>query len=139
MEGAEYFGWESTFRMRLFDVAMGLDYQGGLQAREASSIALIFRVRIGRRGAVVERLFQMIARLKGMPTNCHFKCMAMVEISIRWRFKWRVCLEASRSYAWGLNLGRWDYMASLIHFNLENPSGFCRDATPIPPQRGVFP
>ena len=34
-----------------------------------------------------------------------------------------------RDHLLGLNLGRWDYMASLIHFNLDDPAGCCPTAT----------
>ncbi len=34
-----------------------------------------------------------------------------------------------REHIIGLNLGRWDYMASLIHFNLKTRIGFCRIET----------
>ena len=37
-----------------------------------------------------------------------------------------------REHIIGLNLGRWDYMASLIHFNLEIPTGCCPTATRFP-------
>ena len=38
-----------------------------------------------------------------------------------------------RDYIFGLNLGRWDYMASLIHFNFE------RSATGCLPDRNTIP
>ena len=37
-----------------------------------------------------------------------------------------------RDYLVGLNLGRWDYMASLIHFNLEDPHWLLPDRNTIP-------
>ncbi len=37
-----------------------------------------------------------------------------------------------REHILGLNLGRWDYMASLIHFNLENPEWVLPDRNTIP-------
>ena len=37
-----------------------------------------------------------------------------------------------RDHIIGLNLGRWDYMASLIHFNLENPEWVLPDRNTIP-------
>jgi malate synthase len=38
----------------------------------------------------------------------------------------------------GLNLGRWDYMASLIHFNLENPEWVLPDRNTIPHHVAFF-
>jgi malate synthase len=37
-----------------------------------------------------------------------------------------------RDHLIGLNLGRWDYMASLIHFNLEDPDWVLPDRNTIP-------
>jgi malate synthase len=37
-----------------------------------------------------------------------------------------------REYIVGLNLGRWDYMASLIHFNVANPDWVLPDRNTIP-------
>lgn len=37
-----------------------------------------------------------------------------------------------RDHVIGLNLGRWDYMASLIHFNLDDPAWVLPDRNTIP-------
>ena len=37
-----------------------------------------------------------------------------------------------REHLLGLNLGRWDYMASLIHFNLDDPAWVLPDRNTIP-------
>ncbi len=37
-----------------------------------------------------------------------------------------------REYILGLNLGRWDYMASLIHYNFEDPRWLLPDRNTIP-------
>jgi malate synthase len=37
-----------------------------------------------------------------------------------------------RDHILGLNLGRWDYMASLIHFNLDDPNWVLPDRNTIP-------
>ena len=37
-----------------------------------------------------------------------------------------------RDHIVGLNLGRWDYMASLIHFNLDDPEWVLPDRNTIP-------
>src|SRR6266567_3551348 len=81
-------------------------------------------------------LFQMIARLKGLPTDA-IKCMALVESHplafLMEEFAWNL-LE----HFLGLDLGRWDYMASLIHFNLENPEWVLPDRNTIPHNVAFF-
>jgi malate synthase len=81
-------------------------------------------------------LFQMIARAKGQPTGA-IKCMALVEshpLAYQMEeFAWNL-----RDHILGLNLGRWDYMASLIHFNLENPEWVLPDRNTIPHHVAFF-
>src|SRR6266404_3767278 len=81
-------------------------------------------------------LFQMIARLKGLPANA-IKCMALVEshpLAYQMEeFAWNL-----RDHILGLNLGRWDYMASLIHFNLANPEWVLPDRNTIPHNVAFF-
>ncbi len=43
-----------------------------------------------------------------------------------------------RDHILGLNLGRWDYMASLIHFNLGNPEWVLPDRNSIPHDVAFF-
>jgi malate synthase len=43
-----------------------------------------------------------------------------------------------REHILGLNLGRWDYMASLIHFHLENPEWVLPDRNTIPHNVAFF-
>jgi malate synthase len=81
-------------------------------------------------------LFQMIARLKGLPTNA-IKCMALVE-SHPLAFQMEEFAWNLREHIVGLNLGRWDYMASLIHFNLENPEWVLPDRNTIPHDVAFF-
>jgi malate synthase len=81
-------------------------------------------------------LFQMIARLKGLPTNA-IKCMALVE-SHPLAFQMEEFAWNLRDHIVGLNLGRWDYMASLIHFNLENPEWVLPDRNTIPHNVAFF-
>jgi malate synthase len=81
-------------------------------------------------------LFQMIARLKGLPTNA-IKCMALVE-SHPLAFQMEEFAWNLRDHITGLNLGRWDYMASLIHFNLENPEWVLPDRNTIPHNVAFF-
>ncbi len=61
-------------------------------------------------------LFQALAEIRGLPRD-YIKCMALVE-SHPLAFQMEEFLFNLREHIVGLNLGRWDYMASLIHFNL---------------------
>jgi malate synthase len=74
-------------------------------------------------------LFQMIAKAKGLPANA-IKCMALVE-SHPMAFQMEEFAWNLREHILGLNLGRWDYMASLIHFNLTNPKWVLPDRNTI--------
>jgi malate synthase len=75
-------------------------------------------------------LFQAIAELKGWPRD-YIKCMALVE-SHPLAYEMEEFLYNLREHLLGLNLGRWDYMASLIHFNLEDPEWVLPDRNTIP-------
>ena len=56
----------------------------------------------------------------------YIKCMALVEAH-PFAFQLEEFIYNLRDHILGLNLGRWDYMASLIHFNLEDAElGFAR-------------
>jgi malate synthase len=81
-------------------------------------------------------LFQMIAKAKGLPANA-IKCMALVE-SHPMAFQMEEFAWNLREHILGLNLGRWDYMASLIHFNLANPKWVLPDRNTIPHNVAFF-
>jgi malate synthase len=81
-------------------------------------------------------LFQMIARAKGLPANA-IKCMALVE-SHPLAFQMEEFAWNLREHIVGLDLGRWDYMASLIHFHLENPDWVLPDRNTIPHDVAFF-
>jgi malate synthase len=81
-------------------------------------------------------LFQMIAKAKGLPANA-IKCMALVE-SHPMAFQMEEFAWNLRDHILGLNLGRWDYMASLIHFNLTNPKWVLPDRNTIPHNVAFF-
>lgn len=81
-------------------------------------------------------LFQMIARLKGLPKDA-IHCMALVE-SHPLAFQMEEFAWNLREHIVGLNLGRWDYLASLIHFNLENPAWVLPDRNTIPHNVAFF-
>ena len=75
-------------------------------------------------------LFQAIAEARGWPKD-YIKCMALVE-SHPLAFQMEEFLYNLREHILGLNLGRWDYMASLIHFNLDDPDWVLPDRNTIP-------
>ncbi len=75
-------------------------------------------------------LFQAIAQAKGWQPDS-IKCMALVEAHPL-AYQMEEFLYNLREHILGLNLGRWDYMASLIHFNLHNPNWVLPDRNTIP-------
>jgi len=75
-------------------------------------------------------LFQAIARLRGWAADA-IKCMALVE-SHPLAYQMEEFAYNLREHILGLNLGRWDYMASLIHFNLHDPCWVLPDRNTIP-------
>jgi malate synthase len=119
----------------LFDVAM-VAYQADFSALKHPLCIYIPKSESAQEALWWRDLFQMIARLKGLPTNA-IKCMALVESHplafLMEEFAWNL-----RDHIVGLNLGRWDYMASLIHFNLENPEWVLPDRNTIPHNVAFF-
>jgi malate synthase len=75
-------------------------------------------------------LFKRMAHEKGWATDA-IRCMALVE-SHPLAYQIEEFLYNLRDHIIGLNLGRWDYMASLIHFNLEDPAWVLPDRNTIP-------
>ena len=75
-------------------------------------------------------LFQAVAEEMGWPKE-YIKCMALVE-SHPLAYQMEEFLYNLRDHILGLNLGRWDYMASLIHFNLDDPEWVLPDRNTIP-------
>jgi len=81
-------------------------------------------------------LFQAIAAAKNLPRD-YIKCMALVEAHPL-AFQMEEFLYLLRDHILGLNLGRWDYMASLIHFNLHAPAWVLPDRNTIPHDVAFF-
>ena len=75
-------------------------------------------------------LFQAFARHKGLPQD-YIKCMALVEAHPL-AYQMEEFLFNLRDHCLGLNLGRWDYMASLIDFMIEDPNWILPDRNTIP-------
>lgn len=81
-------------------------------------------------------VFQAVATAKGLAPDA-IKCMALVE-AFPFAFQIEEFAYNLREHLLGLNLGRWDYMASLIHFNLSNPAWVLPDRNTIPVDVGFF-
>jgi malate synthase len=81
-------------------------------------------------------LFQALAKWRGLPHD-YIKCMALVE-SHPLAFQMEEFIYNLRDHIIGLNLGRWDYMASLIHFNLDDPDWVLPDRNTIPHNVAFF-
>ena len=74
--------------------------------------------------------FAALAELKGEKAN-DIKCMALCE-SHAFAYQIEEFAYNLRDHILGINLGRWDYMASLIHFNLNDPAWVLPDRNTIP-------
>jgi malate synthase len=81
-------------------------------------------------------LFQAFAKQKGLPPD-YIKCMALVEAHPL-AYQMEEFLFNLRDHCLGLNLGRWDYMASLIDFMLEDPNWILPDRNTIPHDVAFF-
>ena len=81
-------------------------------------------------------LFQAIERAKGWRRG-FIKCFALVEAHPL-AFQMDEFLYNLREHILGLNLGRWDYMASLIHFNLHDARWVLPDRNTIPSDVAFF-
>jgi malate synthase len=74
--------------------------------------------------------FQAVAEARGWGRDT-IRCMALVE-SHPLAYQMEEFLHPLREHILGLNLGRWDYMASLIHFTLADPRWVLPDRNTIP-------
>lgn len=81
-------------------------------------------------------VFQALAALKNQPKDA-IRCMALVEAHPL-AFQLEEFAYNLREHLMGLNLGRWDYMASLIHFNLDDPNWVLPDRNTIPHDVAFF-
>ena len=75
-------------------------------------------------------VFRALCAARGWPADT-IRCMALVE-SHPLAYQMEEFLHHLREHLVGLNLGRWDYMASLIHFNLHDPAWVLPDRNTIP-------
>ena len=75
-------------------------------------------------------VFDALLEAKGWQPGA-ISAMALVE-SHPLAYEMEEFLYNLRDYILGLNLGRWDYMASLIHYNFSNPAWLLPDRNTIP-------
>jgi malate synthase len=80
--------------------------------------------------------FQAVARAKGLEPHA-IVAMALVE-AFPFAYEIEEFAYNLRDHLLGLNLGRWDYMASLIDFNFEDPQWVLPDRNTIPHDVGFF-
>lgn len=81
-------------------------------------------------------VFQALAEARGWAKS-YIRCMALVE-SHPLAYQMEEFLYNLRDHIVGLNLGRWDYMASLIHFNLNDAGFVLPDRNTIPHNVAFF-
>jgi malate synthase len=81
-------------------------------------------------------LFRAVERARGWPPGW-IKCMALVE-SHPLAYQMEEFVYNLREHIVGLNLGRWDYMASIIHFNLPDHNWALPDRNTIPHDAPFF-
>lgn len=125
----------------------GLAADGGIASASLADLALIawriepeklrhpLAIYIPKSESAVEAVwwrdaFQAIADARGWPRQW-IRCMALVE-SHPLAYQMEEFLYELREHIVGLNLGRWDYMASLIHWNFEDPAWVLPDRNTIP-------
>lgn len=81
-------------------------------------------------------LFRALEEAKKLPRG-YIKCMALVE-SHPIAYQMEEFIYNLRDHLIGLNLGRWDYMASLIDFNFEDAEWILPDRNTIPHDVAFF-
>ena len=81
-------------------------------------------------------VFHAIEEARGWRSGA-IKCMALVEAHPL-AYQLEEFAYNLREYLLGLNLGRWDYMASLIHYTLSDPAWVLPDRNSIPSDVAFF-
>jgi malate synthase len=120
---------EGLMSASLFDVAM-VAYQVDPAALRHPLSFYIPKSESAEEAQWWRDLFQAIEDARGWPRG-FIKCMALVE-SHPIVYQMEEFTYVLREHIVGLNLGRWDYMASLIHFNFEDGEWVLSDRNTIP-------
>ena len=113
----------------LFDLAL-LVYQLDFSRLKHPLAIYIPKTEAAEEGLWWRDVFQALAETKGVPKD-YIKCMALCEAH-PFTFQMEEFAYNLREHLLGLNLGRWDYMASLIHFNFNDPAWVLPDRNTIP-------
>lgn len=113
----------------LFDVAL-LAYKLDLSRLRQPLAIYIPKSETAAEAVWWRDVFVAIAAAKGVAPNA-IKCMALVEAH-NFAFEIEEFVYHLRDHILGLNLGRWDYMASLIHYNINDPAWVLPDRNTIP-------
>lgn len=113
----------------VFDVAL-VAYQADLERLRHPLSFYIPKSESAAEALWWRNLFRAIEDARGLPRG-YIKCMALVEAHPL-AFQMEEFIYNLRDHIIGLNLGRWDYMASLIHFNFEDPDWILPDRNTIP-------
>lgn len=120
---------DETMSASLFDVAM-VAYQAETDRLRHPLSFYIPKSESAEEALWWRDLFQAIEDARGWPRGS-IKCMALVE-SHPMAYQMEEFIYNLRDHIVGLNLGRWDYMASLIHFNLQESDWVLPDRNTIP-------
>lgn len=120
---------ESPIPASLFDVAL-LAYQMEPGALRHPPCFYIPKSESAEEALWWSALFDAIEDARGWARGT-IGCMALVE-SHALAHQMEEFLYNLRGHILGLNLGRWDYMASLIHYNIEDPHWVLPDRNTIP-------
>lgn len=113
----------------LFDVAM-IAYQVNIAKLKHPLSFYIPKTEAAEEGQWWNDVFKAIQKARGWEPN-YIKAMALVE-SFPMAYQFEEFMYHLRDHIVGLNLGRWDYMASLINFNLHDPQWVLPDRNTIP-------
>ncbi len=113
----------------LFDLAL-LVYQLDFSRLKHPLAIYIPKSEAAEEGLWWRDVLQTLAELKGQKKD-YIKCMALCEAH-PFTFQMEEFAYNLREHILGLNLGRWDYMASLIHFNFNDPKWVLPDRNTIP-------
>ena len=119
----------------LFDVAL-VAYQAELDRLRHPLSFYIPKSESAEEALWWRDLFRALEDARGLERG-YIKCMALVE-SHPIAYQMEEFIYNLREHIIGLNLGRWDYMASLIHFNLANRDWVLPDRNTIPHDVAFF-
>jgi malate synthase len=121
--------FSDTMSGSLFDVAM-LAYQMELDTLKHPPCFYIPKSESAEEALWWTALFDAVEDARGWKRGT-IRCMALVE-SHALAYQMEEFLYNLRGHILGLNLGRWDYMASLIHYNIQDPEWVLPDRNTIP-------